>query len=1187
MRAPCRGTRSRPPALALLALLLALPPALAGCRQGTPGAADLPAATSDAAAPGAAAATLEPAAYEALIAAFYTGVTAAQVGDNERALARFRESTELAPDEPAAWANLALLESRANDPEAARSAIDRARALAPEQAGILLLAAQIADRRADAEGARTLLREAVAADPELLRARFALAEIASRQAGSGDAAALDEARTQLATILEAAPGNLAARLELARLEAKAGRAAETAALLEGLVAESEGWDAETRGKLDEARAAAGAGDARAMATAVVVLGNLLVPTEAYAQSLAPLQSEVANIGEPIERLITLPSPPARPAEPDRELTFGAPEPLPAGPAAVLWTQALDLDSDDPPTALSLGADGQLRGDGLGGEIPFPGTASSAPPQGLLAADLDNDQRPELVLAGTGGLKVYRRGEADAEGALVFEDATAGLGLDPDALAGPFLGAWVVDLDLEGDLDLVLGRAEGPPTVLRNNGDGSFTPVPLFDEIAGLRDLDWADLDEDGDPDIAILDAEGRVQVLANERAGRYAATALAGGPFAAIALADADHDGRLDLITLGADGVIKRWSDWGADAQGIEIARWEEVPGDGSTRLIWADLDNNGALDLVAGSAEAGRVWLAGAGGALEALAGDPLPMAPRSVADMDADGHLDLVGDGAIMVSSGGAAGYGWQRIRPRAIAQGDQRNNSFGLGGDVMLRSGLLAQIQPIAGPSLHFGLGDNPGAQIARVRWPNGIAQAEFDLPRDQSVQAEQRLKGSCPWLFAFDGHAMAFVTDILWRSPLGLRINAIDTAGVVQTRDWVRLRADQLAPVDGAYELRVTAELWETHFFDHVALMTVDHPAGTEVFVDERFAIPPPPLAIQATGPVRPPAAARDPEGRDVSAQVRARDGRYLDGFALGAYQGIAEDHWVELELPAGPAPELLVAQGWIYPTDSSINVAISQGGLAAPQDLSLEVPDGRGGWRRVREKLGFPAGKHKTMLIDLAGIWPPDAPEPRRLRLRSNLEIYWDALGLAERRPGTAILTRTLAPERAELRQRGISYTSHSHGAGGARSAPEIPDYARIAASGPVWQDLIGFYTRFGDVGPLLAAVDDRYAILNAGDEIALRFPVPDPPPEGWTRDFVFVSDGWEKDGDLNTSYSQTVLPLPAHDRPEYTLPGDFGAVGRLSEDPIYRRFPQDWVDYHTRYVHPDGFRRAGWPQATD
>ena len=168
---------------------------------------------------------------------------------------------------------------------------------------------------------------------------------------------------------------------------------------------------------------------------------------------------------------------------------------------------------------------------------------------------------------------------------------------------------------------------------------------------------------------------------------------------------------------------------------------------------------------------------------------------------------------------------------VRPRAQpTAGDQRINSFGIGGDIEIRSGLLTQKQAIAGSPVHFGLGTRTSVDVARIVWPNGVMQAEFDRRADEAIVAEQRLKGSCPWVFTDDGTGMRFVTDFLWRSPLGLRINAQDTAGVTQTEDWVKIRGDQLAARDGFYDVRITAELWETHFIDHVSLMVVDHPDG---------------------------------------------------------------------------------------------------------------------------------------------------------------------------------------------------------------------------------------------------------------------------------------------------------------------------------------------------------------------
>ena len=41
---------------------------------------------------------------------------------------------------------------------------------------------------------------------------------------------------------------------------------------------------------------------------------------------------------------------------------------------------------------------------------------------------------------------------------------------------------------------------------------------------------------------------------------------------------------------------------------------------------------------------------------------------------------------------------------------------------------------------------------------------------------------------------------------------------------------------------------------------------------------------------------------------------------------------------------------------------------------------------------------------------------------------------------------------------------------------------------------------------------------------------------------GWVRDFILYSDGWDKDGDINTLTSQTVEPLPFHGMSAYPYP---------------------------------------------
>jgi hypothetical protein len=158
---------------------------------------------------------------------------------------------------------------------------------------------------------------------------------------------------------------------------------------------------------------------------------------------------------------------------------------------------------------------------------------------------------------------------------------------------------------------------------------------------------------------------------------------------------------------------------------------------------------------------------------------------------------------------------------------------------------------------------------------------------------------------------------------------------------------------------------------------------------------------------------------------------------------------------------------------------------------------------------------------------------------------------------------------------AQLRYRGFSQIEARDA-----SSPELPlSYAPSAGVGQKWSDLIGFHTRWGNVRELLKKTDDRYVIMNAGDEITLEFEAPAAlPPSGWTRDYVFITDGWTKDGNLNTGLSKTLLPLPSHRTPNYPTRST-----RLQDDPVYKRYPQDWQKYHTRYVAPKLFNSALLP----
>ena len=142
----------------------------------------------------------------------------------------------------------------------------------------------------------------------------------------------------------------------------------------------------------------------------------------------------------------------------------------------------------------------------------------------MQVDFNYDFKTDLVLAGAGGVRLFRQDSPSA-----FTDVTAQTKLPKSVTNARYTGAWAVDIEADGDLDIVLGAKRGLPTVLRNNGDGTFLAIHPFAGITGVRGFAWADLDGDGNPDAAIIDGAGRLHVFMNERQGQFRERAAAGG----------------------------------------------------------------------------------------------------------------------------------------------------------------------------------------------------------------------------------------------------------------------------------------------------------------------------------------------------------------------------------------------------------------------------------------------------------------------------------------------------------------------------------------------------------------------------------------------------------------------------------------------------------------------------------
>ncbi len=769
---------------------------------------------------------------------------------------------------------------------------------------------------------------------------------------------------------------------------------------------------------------------------------------------------------------------------------------------------------------------------------------------------------------------------DVEGLRMLENtgAAGDAGTRPLATLAGGVTLLELDFDHDGDVD-VLACTAGGPRVLRNDGldgTGGFTDASEHAGLPAGIGAGWRalaeDFDRDNDVDLLFLAPEGGgVKLASNERGGRFVDASVdlpAGLTGGWIVPADFDGDSWPDLALVTAGEVVLHTrtalGGWTSTPRRIAIAGAPT----GEPRAVDWNLD--GAFDLLWPSAQAPASGLcapgfSGGGAAFtlgEAFASSRAGRASVRVADLDGDHDQDLVRLDETGLSAYLAEGSGDGLV----LALQGHKDNARGIGAIVELRAGLAYRRLYYRGQPELIGFGGNP-IDVLRVTWPNGVVQGLFGLQPGIERLIAQRvgLIGSCPFLYTWNGTTYEFVTDVLGITPLGLPMapGMPGSAPMIVPPDhdeYVLVKGEQLVPKDGFYEVQLTEELREVTYLDRIRLDVLDHPAGVEVFPNERFTFPPFPEARTHTveDPLV-PRTAIDQAGQDWAREL-ARDDRC---FAVpfeeqpGPYLGLASAHCLELSFDATRVRDAtrlrLFLNGWFYWTDASVNMAV-----APHPDLEfvpplLSVPDGTGGWKDLGP-LGFPAGKLKTMVVDVSALLNRDDP---RLRLSSTLRLYWDSIRLATEAHDAPLVTTALEPVSAELWQRGFSRSFLPFGP----HAGEWFDWDELAPI-PRWNQHPGLYTRFGDTVALMGAIDDRFVILGAGDALTVRFDARGLPPlpDGWRRDFLVFLDGWAKDRDPNTLEALYVEPLPFHGMSAYP----YGADEGYPEDEAHRAYRREW-----------------------
>ncbi len=1082
----------------------------------------------------------------------------------------FEEVTKIVPQEPLGYANLALTFLKQRDLDGANESINRALKLAPRDGEILSIYSDVVAAQGESEEALSILTEAVALNPSnvVLRYKY-LTEIKRIK---GQELQLKFISKHLRRMLDYEKDNLAVLVELNKTLIRIGQipeALEGYGHMEILLAPVE---EEIRTWLNQTVEALKNGDLFEAESTASILGNLLIVDPAYRKSRDRL-GDPSQQSYPLSKFRTGPSNLTNVAKiPSVKMKFVDVTHelfdmslLKQGP----WRDVALTDVDGDSFNEIVLADSnrilvvQKRVDTWHKIAnPFDETPNGSISK-IATVDFDNDGYFDIHITGTEGSQLYMN--TGSGGYTLSQTLSHSF--------GPLLFMSHADYDHDGDLDLMASE-KGQLKFYRNVEAGVFEDAT---EYSGFREtrretnmnqdteqkpysfpeqsLVWGDFDLDGAIDIISLDDNGSPQFYRNMRQGRWIDwTKRFGenlkGNVNTLVTADFNNDGKLDVYLMGENNCQLFWNNNGQQFKRNTVNN--KLPnicsGFKPSLARTIDFDNDGFIDIVL----AGRGIENTPGLRLYRNLGDGsledqtilLPKLPTIIedletADLDHDGDIDLVmlSEGRlIFLTNEGGNNNRWLGIKLAAALEGSGKNNFFGIGSTIEILSGTHYQSLQVTSSITHVGLGNRERADVIRVLWSNGVPQNRIN-PNPQEVIVEaQRLKGSCPSLYTWNGNNYEFVTHLMTRSAIGAMTETGAPAYPNAAKDFVKIRGDQLREKNGKYFLRVVEELWDAVFMDKMELIVIDHPITTEVYVDEKYLPPPyPDLEIHTVTDLRLPIAAWDHYGNDILPQLTRRDSLYFGNFTPGEFQGVPELHSITLDLGNLKTAKSihLYLGGWIMPVEPSSNLALSQRKNVSIVPPFLEVPDKAGNWQTAIPYTGFPSGEHKTIFIDLTDRFITD---DYRIRLTTNLELYWsEAFFTVDEPPSPKYKIYSLQPMDAHLNYRGYSreYQLAPYG-------PFVRDYETLSTD-PQWLPFDGYRTKFGEVTELLQSSDNHYVIYSSGEEIAVTFDgttLPKLQP-GWARDFVLHTDGWLKEGDLNTATAATIEPLPYHGMERY------------------------------------------------
>jgi hypothetical protein len=231
--------------------------------------------------------------------------------------------------------------------------------------------------------------------------------------------------------------------------------------------------------------------------------------------------------------------------------------------------------------------------------------------GAIMEDFDQDGLLDIVVTSADPTQsmAFHRNKGDG----TFEDRTAAAGLTGQ-LGG--LNCVQTDYNNDGHMDIFIMRGAWypwpvRPSLLRNNGDGTFTDVTqeagLLDPVNSIS-ASWADYDNDGFLDLFICCERQPCRLYRNRGDGTFEEVAARAGlkcdgkSAKGCAWIDFDNDGYPDLFLNNLHGAAQLFHN-NRDGTFTEVTGAMGIDGPFAGFSCWAwDFDNDGWLDIFATS---------------------------------------------------------------------------------------------------------------------------------------------------------------------------------------------------------------------------------------------------------------------------------------------------------------------------------------------------------------------------------------------------------------------------------------------------------------------------------------------------------------------------------------------------------------------------------------------------------